>query len=172
MCVLDLSAAFDTVDHHILLKRLERSFGFGGLVLLWFQSYVTGRKMCVRYDGVNSNTVLVSYGVPQGSVLGSVLFILYNDDVTKIASYHGFQSHVYADYLELYDSTDPRFYGSLVTRLSACISKINDWMASNRLKLNHAKTELIWMGSSRRLQYCLMGPRGKTFDCWCLTSSV
>ena len=70
LCMLDLSAAFDTVDHEILFVRLHHLFGLGGRVLEWFHSYLTGRSLSVWYNGEMSNTVALLYGVPRGSVLG------------------------------------------------------------------------------------------------------
>ena len=88
--LLDLSSAFDTVDHQILFDRLQFSYGFEGAVLGWFRSYLTGRSQYIRYNGVQSESASVLYGVPQGSVLGPVLFILYSADVIDIATKHGF----------------------------------------------------------------------------------
>ena len=75
--MFDLSAAFDTVDHSILLRRLEISFGIRGSALKWFSSYLTGRNQQVSVHNVMAMSVFLDYGVPQGSVLGPVLFLLY-----------------------------------------------------------------------------------------------
>ena len=79
--MLDLSAAFNCVDHDILLNRLETSFGFADSVLDWIRSYLVGRKQYVRYNGTTSSTTVMKYSVPQGSVLGPLYFILYTADV-------------------------------------------------------------------------------------------
>ena len=119
-------------------------------------SYLTGRSQYIRYNGVQSESPLVRYGVPQGSVLGPVLFILYSADVINIATKHGFFAHSYADDLQIYDHSSQTTCLNLVPRMSTCIKEISTWMASNRLKLNPSKTELIWLGSSRRLKHCPM----------------
>ena len=77
--MLDLSAAFDCVDHDILLSGLETSFGFTGLVPDWMQSYLVGRKQYVRYNGTATSTTVMKYGVPRGSALGPLYFILYTE---------------------------------------------------------------------------------------------
>ena len=99
--MLDLSAAFDCVDHSILLHRLEVSFGFGGAVLDWMRSYLVGRRQYIRYNGSTSSTTVVQFGVPQGSVLGPLFFILYTAAVFHIAEELGFFIHGYADDLQL-----------------------------------------------------------------------
>ena len=78
---LDCSAAFDTVDHDILLRKLSDSFGVGGVALQWLASYLCGRQPCVRYGGRQSKYELVNYGVPQGSVIGPLLYIIYTADL-------------------------------------------------------------------------------------------
>ena len=78
MALLDLSAAFDTLDHSILLKRLETTYGVRGTVLDWFVCYLSGRSQTVIVDGVVPASRHFVYGVPQGSVLGPVLFTLYS----------------------------------------------------------------------------------------------
>ena len=94
---LDLSAAFDTVDHGILLRRLQTSFGIDGMALEWIGSFLTGRTQAVAFQGVTSAYKLLRFGVPQGSVLGPLLFLLYTADVASVALRYGVSVHSYAD---------------------------------------------------------------------------
>ena len=82
---MDLSKAFDTANHHILLEKLEH-YGFRGVALEWFKNYLTNRKQMVNYKSVNSDTLVVSCGVPQGSVLGALLFLIYVNDISQSSS--------------------------------------------------------------------------------------
>jgi len=86
LCLLDLTSAFDTVDHTLLLTRLQRGFGVQGGCLAWFASYLSGRSYCVVIDGVVSHVIHITCSVPQGSVLGPLLFILYMADLADIAA--------------------------------------------------------------------------------------
>ena len=94
---LDLSAAFDTVDHSILCRRLQVTFGLDGPVLAWFNSYLHGRSQCVRRGMYKSPFVQLLCGVPQGSVLDPILFIMYTADLIALVEQHGFCPHLYAD---------------------------------------------------------------------------
>ena len=85
-----------------------------------------------------------------------IVFILYYADVIKIASKHGFKAHSYADDVQLYDHAEANSCATLVPRMSACVLEINEWMTRNRLKMNPAKTEIIWLGSARKLKHCPM----------------
>ena len=86
LSLLDLSAAFDTVDHQILVERLRRTYGLSARALDWISSYLPGRTQFVRYNGETSHVMPVTSGVPQGSVLGLVYFILYAADVINLSS--------------------------------------------------------------------------------------
>jgi hypothetical protein len=91
-------------------------------------------------------------------VLGPLLYILYTADLTRIVDKHGLKAHSYADDLQIYSHVDTAQTSSLVLRLSSCVEDVKNWMAQNRLRLNPAKTELIWLGSPRRLQLCPKTP--------------
>ena len=152
--LLDLSAAFDTVDHRILLDRLKHDYGVRGLVIQWIESYLTGRSQFVRFNGVTSKTAPVTSGVPQGSVLGPILFISYSAEVVATVQHQGFKVHAFADDLQIYGSTAQNGVADLMARMSICIECVASWMSSNRLRLNPSKTKLIWQGTSRRLLHC------------------
>jgi len=97
LTLLDLSAAFDTVDHYILLKRLNISYGISHSVLGWLTSYLSNRTQFVQLNGSCSKSSVVTCGVPQGSVLGPILFLLYTADLTRLVDAHNLQVHLYAD---------------------------------------------------------------------------
>ena len=97
---------------------------------------------------------MVTSGVPQGSVLGPILFIVYSAEVIGIVEQHGFDVHAFADDLQVYGHAAQHEAALLATRMSTCIESVKAWMSSNRLRLNPSKTELIWLGSSRRLHHC------------------
>ena len=152
LSLLDMSAAFDTVDFKILLQRLEVSYGLGGTVLKWLSSFITDRTQAVSFGGAASALVELICGVPQGSVLGPLLFVLYAADVMKIAQNHGVCIHAYADDLQTYVSCSAADQQAAATRIIACVADIDLWMSSNRLKLNASKTEFIWLGTRQQLQ--------------------
>ena len=152
--MLNLSAAFDCVDHDYLLNRLEKSFGFFGMAIGWIRSYLTGRRQYVRYSGSMSTVTPMLSGVPQGSVLGPLLFVLYTADVFRIAEELDFSIHGYADDLQIYEHCLVRDTVQLNGRLVHCIDCRGQWMLKNRLKLNASKTEFIWLGSPRHLAAC------------------
>ena len=99
--MFDLSAAFDTIDHSILLRWLEISFGIRGAVLEWFPSYFTGSQQ-VSVHNIMVISVFLDYGMLQGSVLGPVLFLLYNSDFVELVRCFGLLAHAYADDLQVY----------------------------------------------------------------------
>ena len=150
LALLDLSAAFDTVDHSILLLRLQRSFGLNGSALEWFTSYLCQRQQHVSHRGEHSATTTIQFGVPQGSVLGPILFVLYTADVIHLVKQHGFRAHQYADDTQLYGCCEPGNSVPLCRDLSICVDDVAQWMRSNRLQLNAGKTEFMWCVPPRR----------------------
>ena len=146
LVLLDLSAAFDTIDHQKLLNLLNQSFGIRGVALKWFESYLKDRTQTVQIGSCTSTPVTLKYGVPQGSVLGPILFTMYTTPLGNIIRKHGLTFHLYADDTQLYISFQPGVSVSKETAIScleACIKDIKIWMTNNLLKLNDDKTELI-----------------------------
>jgi len=150
LALLDLSAAFDTVDHDILLTRLKVSFGIGGAALDWFQSYLTIRVECVRRGSARSTHKTVRFGVPHGSVLGALLFILYTAGLIDLIEGYGLNPHLYANDTQIQGSCRPGSASQLQSILSACLDEVSDWMRPNRLQLNTAKSEILWCSTTRR----------------------
>ena len=107
-------------------------------------SYLSGRTFEVVYGGSTSSTVYIPCSVPQYSVLGPRLFILYTADLEDNVAEHGVSFHAFADDTQLYVHCRHDEVMSAVLRLENCIEEVSDWMSANRLKLNADKTELLW----------------------------
>ena len=141
---MDLSKAFDTLDHTILLHKL-RYYGVQGSALSWFKSYLTNRYQYVEIDGTKSSTQMLKTGVPQGSVLGPLLFLIYMNDIPNSSTVLKFI--LFADDTSLIDtinlSISPLDHGSVIQDLNTELSKIYDWLAVNRLSLNISKTKFM-----------------------------
>ncbi len=152
LILLDLSGAFDTVDHIIMLERLQQ-IGIGGKALKWFRSYLSKRSQAVCVRDATSNTVHLKFSVPQGSVLGPKLFNIYTLPLHDIIKKHNLSYHIYADDTQLYFSC-PLVQEQLdrwISCTEACISDIRKWMRESYLKLNDAKTEFLLLGSKQQI---------------------
>ena len=118
LILLDLSAAFDTIDHQRLLHTLESSFGIKGKVKYRFQSYLTGRTQTAQIKKSTSEPHELKYGVPQGSVLGPILFTIYTTPLGQLIMRHGLTCHLYADDTQLYLAFKPSEPSSIVNNIS------------------------------------------------------
>ena len=140
---LDLSSAFDTVDHEILLTRLEKQHNITGTPLQWIKSYLHQRSYCIKVGKTFSEGVILLFGVPQGSILGPLLFILYISEIELIAKQYGFKIHIYADDTQLYISFEHFLITDAVSDVEHCLRDIKSWMSTNFLKLNEDKTKCL-----------------------------
>ena len=144
---VDLKKAFDTVDHCILLSKLCK-LGIKGIEHKWFSNYLTSRCQSVNINGVLSEPLTVDIGVPQGSILGPLLFILYINDLPNIID-DSCKVVLYADDTALfYASNDP---DHLQTVLNSKLCKVGEWLQKNKLTLNVKKANLMLIGTDKRL---------------------
>ena len=150
--LLDLSAAFDTVDHNLLLGILEKEIGLKGTVLSWFRSFLTGRSQRIRLGNTVSEVIEIRFGVPQGSVLGPVLFNLYIRSIYGCVKTLGFKIFGYADDHQIIKSFHPSEQSKVLSvQVENCFSVIKKWMSKFYLQLNDTKTQIIVVGTSRVL---------------------
>ena len=150
LILLDLSASFDTIDHSILLQRLADRFNVNGTALSRIKSYLTNRSQKVKAAGQFSKEANLPFGVPQGSILGPILFSLYTSPIGDIAARNGICVHLYADDTQLYVTLDNRM--SALDSIERCITEIKNWMTANFLRLNPDKTEVLLIGTTHQLK--------------------
>ena len=153
---IDLSKAFDTLDHQILLRKLQH-YGIQGTPLNWFRSYLTGRTQSVKFNGEVSTPIALKTGVPQGSVLGPLLFLIYINDITNASRL--LQEILFADDTSL-TSTLSAFYvykpknltdiAIISNSINIELTKITDWLKINKLSLNEDKTKYMIFHTQQR----------------------
>ena len=149
LAMLDLSAAFDTVSHSILLQRLEQDFGVTGNALLWMASYLSGRTQAVTINGTLSSPLPLVNGMPQGSRIGPNEFPGYTSPIFAIAKKYKVEVHMYADDTQLFVPFRVEDFHSAKDRLESCIAEIRTWLSENHLKMNDDKTEYLVIGKKR-----------------------
>ena len=149
--LLDLSAAFDTVDHRILMDVLSSGFGVNYHVYEWFHSYLSGRTPLFSTSADTSNAVALICSVPQGSVVGPLLFIAYTEDVEDLIQTFSVKNHIYADDTQLLAHMRLTEVQRYRRNLERFVGQIQDWCTSKRLQLNPDKIEIISFRSKANL---------------------
>ena len=135
---MDLSKAFDTLDHKILLYKLER-YGIRGTPLAWFKDYLHNRKQYVEFHSIRSHVLDLQCGVPQGSILGPLLFLIYINDITFASDIPSFV--LFADDTNLLFSH--KDFNVLIDNINTELPKITNWLSSNRLSLKLNTTNYV-----------------------------
>ena len=132
LVLLDLAAAFDTIDHSTLLGCLQNWFGVSGSVLKWFTSYLMDRYQSVKIGSTLSDVCKLLFGVPQDSVLGPLLFSLYTTPLSSIISKHnGIKFHFYADDSQLYIHLSQKNASAAFEKLNKCLNNVKEWMTTS-----------------------------------------
>ena len=158
LTLLDVCAAFDAIDHTILLSRLDW-FGVTGKALNWFQSYLTGRCQRIKIGDCLSSKADLKFGVPQRSVLSRLLFTLDTTPLSRMIFERTIPHHLYADHSQLYVSFASGDSAAALNCLQSCLSSVQSWMSTNKLNVNADKTEFLLIGNERqRSKYLFMFP--------------
>ena len=140
LALLDISSAFDTIDHYILVHRLNTDLGFTDTVLQWFSSYLTDRTHYVSLSNHCSAFAPVHSGVPQGSVLGPTLLTMYIKPLSAIIHSHSIRHHSFADDIQLQMPAPPDEISELLHSMQSCTCDVKAWVTANMPKFNVNKT--------------------------------
>ena len=155
---LDIQKVFDTVDHEIMLNKL-RCYGVQEEELKFFVSYLDGRQQCTSVNGTMSSPREITCGVPQGSILGPLLFIIYMNDLPL--SVKGANITMYADDTSLFKAI--RGMQDLKEQLIPAFVQVCKWLQCNKLNLNAIKTEFMMLGTHQRLHQLDYAPETTPF---------
>ena len=166
LTLLDLPAAFDTIDHAALLKLISSWFVFSGIALDSIQSYVYDSGQTVKIGENLSDSYTIKFGVPQGSVLGPILFTLYTTPLSSMIKKYSLVNHqVYADDTQVYLGISLQDATASMEKLKLCLNDIKAWMANAKLKLNPPKTELMLIGTKQQRKHFLSLFPASILDC-------
>ena len=157
LTLLDLSAAFDTIDHNILIKRLSIWYGISGTALSWFSPYLIDKYQRVKIANLFSAALPILCGVPQGSVLGPLRFTFYTTPLSSVIQTHNLDHRLYADDTHISLSLATPDTNCSLNQLRECLQNVLRWMTNSKLKLNANKTEFLINGTQKQ--------RGK-LDCF------
>ena len=141
LTLLDISVAFNIINHNILLNYLRDWFWANGTVLRLIKSYLSKPKQKVKLDNSFSDAFSLPYGVPQGSILGPHLFTLHTTPLSNIVSSFNVTHHLYADDTQIYLALHHRNFDSSFAELTVCLTCVQKWMDDVKQKLNQEKTE-------------------------------
>ena len=156
---IDLRKAFDTVNHEILLSKLY-DLGSNDICIEWFRSYLSGRTQKVQLNGVTSNSLHINTGVPQGNILGPLLFLIFINDMPNVIS-HG-KMCLYADDTTLY--VNGTNVDEIAEKLKSDLTAIKLWLNMNKLFINADKTNIMLIGTSAKLRSVQYNPFNITID--------
>ena len=177
LVMLDLLAAFETLDHSIMLSRLRDMYGIQGDALECIRSYLDLRSQCVKLLGTESANKILTFAMPQGFVLGAEFNCYYSKPVGKIILYHDMEYLCYADDSKLYLIIKQSDIPSTISHVEHCVSDIKRWMGTNLLKPNEDKMEVILFASPKKQHIlanislhfgdCTITPQKvKNLGCW------
>ena len=151
LVALDLSAAFNTIDHQVLVRRLQHTFDIKGPALSWAKSYLEGRSCFVKVGNAMSTILSSDTSGPQGSILGLLLFSLFTSPLGDVISSFGIKFQQYADDTQIYLNVNKDSLSKATLDLAGCTDAVYEWLLHNSLALNPDKPEAAMFGTAQRV---------------------